>query len=148
MNKKAYVVGFLLDRDEKQVVLIRKKRPLWQQGLLNGVGGKIEPEENPLDAMRREFQEETGAHVETWTHYATMSGPDWTVFCYFAHNSEELTKVKTQGDSMDGDAEEVATYYTDLVFDRKDLIGNVRWLIPLALNSKGISLPIMVFYES
>ncbi len=38
---KLYVVGFMFTEDEKQVVLIEKKRPEWQAGKLNGVGGKI-----------------------------------------------------------------------------------------------------------
>ena len=59
---KRYVVGFLLNYDRTQVVLIRKNRPAWQAGHLNGVGGKIEMGETPIEAMTREFEEETGLH--------------------------------------------------------------------------------------
>jgi 8-oxo-dGTP pyrophosphatase MutT (NUDIX family) len=30
-----------------EVLLIEKQKPAWQRGKLNGVGGKIEPGENP-----------------------------------------------------------------------------------------------------
>ena len=55
---KLYVVGFLHYKDE--VVLLRKSRPPMLAGKLNGIGGKIEPGEHAVDAMVREFAEETG----------------------------------------------------------------------------------------
>ena len=58
--KKTYVAGFLFSPDRSRVLLIRKNRPAWQAGKLNGLGGKIEPGETPPQAMRREFREEQG----------------------------------------------------------------------------------------
>lgn len=57
--KHRYVVGFLFSEDESRVLLVLKNRPAWQEGKLNGVGGKIEAGETPLQAMEREFKEET-----------------------------------------------------------------------------------------
>jgi 8-oxo-dGTP pyrophosphatase MutT (NUDIX family) len=57
--KHRYVVGFLFSEDESRVLLVWKNRPAWQDGKLNGVGGKIEAGETPLQAMEREFKEET-----------------------------------------------------------------------------------------
>lgn len=54
-----YVLGFMFDHEEKHVLLIWKNRPKWQAGKLNGIGGKIEAGETPLQAMEREFTEET-----------------------------------------------------------------------------------------
>src|SRR5690349_13991679 len=45
-EQQAYALGFLFDGTGR-VVLIRKRRPAWQAGLLNGVGGKVEPGEAP-----------------------------------------------------------------------------------------------------
>lgn len=50
-----YVCGFLFHDDN--VLLVRKNRPDWQAGLLNGVGGKCEGHETPHFSMVREFQE-------------------------------------------------------------------------------------------
>lgn len=42
------------------VLLLRKRRPVWQAGMLNLPGGKAEPGESSLEAVRRELAEETG----------------------------------------------------------------------------------------
>lgn len=64
----------MFDDDMENVVLIKKNRPEWQKGKLNGVGGKIENNETPLYAMIREFQEETGCKTESsiWHHVCTL----------------------------------------------------------------------------
>ncbi len=71
----AYVVGFAFDDDEN-VALVRKKRPEWQKGYLNGVGGKIEEGESSRAAMVREFEEETGLGVpeHEWEQFVAMQG--------------------------------------------------------------------------
>lgn len=38
MDKTKYVVGFAFDLTLTMVALIRKNRPEWQMGLLNGIG--------------------------------------------------------------------------------------------------------------
>ena len=52
------------------VLLLRKAKPKWQEGFLNGVGGKIEVGETIAGAMAREFREETG--ISTLPHYWTL----------------------------------------------------------------------------
>jgi len=37
-----YVAGFAFDETYERVVLIEKKKPIWQFEKLNGVGGKME----------------------------------------------------------------------------------------------------------
>ncbi len=58
-----YVAGFLFEPYMERVVLIQKEKPTWQKGRLNGVGGKMELGETPLQAMQREFREETGLDI-------------------------------------------------------------------------------------
>ena len=59
---KRYVVTFLFDR-QFNVWLIEKQKPEWQKDCLNGIGGKIEPNENSLDAAVRELKEEAGVTI-------------------------------------------------------------------------------------
>lgn len=59
-----YCLGFAFTVDGS-VALIRKAKPEWQAGKLNGVGGKIEEfDPSPVHAMTREFMEETGVFLE------------------------------------------------------------------------------------
>ena len=70
-----YVVGFMFSTDMKQVLLIEKKRPDWQRGKLNGIGGKVEDGENFYTAMSREFFEETGLRFDGWKFFCKLSVP-------------------------------------------------------------------------
>jgi 8-oxo-dGTP pyrophosphatase MutT (NUDIX family) len=63
-REKLYVLGIIIEPKTRRVALLRKKRPLWQQGLLNGIGGHIEAGELPSEAMARECQEEVGLILE------------------------------------------------------------------------------------
>lgn len=69
-----YVCGFLFSTDRERVLLIRKRRPAWQAGRLNGVGGKVEAGETPEAAMAREFREEAGLSVEGWKKVVVLTG--------------------------------------------------------------------------
>src|SRR5579862_2183312 len=73
---RQFVVGFMFTKDGNKVRMIEKQHPEWQKGKLNGIGGKIEPGEEPIAAMVREFEEETGWRTfeSDWTHFAILQG--------------------------------------------------------------------------
>src|SRR5262245_46641476 len=74
---KRYAVGFVfVEFDGPWVLLLRKTRPAWQAGKLNGPGGHIEDGESDIDAMRREFLEEVGYKITDWTSFAVLAGCD------------------------------------------------------------------------
>jgi 8-oxo-dGTP diphosphatase len=50
---------FVIDRSERRVLLIEKKRGLGA-GKVNAPGGRLEPGERPIDAAVREVREEVG----------------------------------------------------------------------------------------
>lgn len=56
---QGYNVLLILSQDERQVLMCERSKPPYQ-GMLNLVGGKIEPGEDGLHAAYRELQEETG----------------------------------------------------------------------------------------
>ena len=120
-----YVAGFCFSECGEQVALIRKLNPEWQRGLLNGIGGKVEPGESPHLAMVREFEEETGAHIE-----------DWRLFCTATTEEDRLHFLTARGDLdalYSAEAEEVLTVAIEEI-PTLDTIPNLRWLIPLALD--------------
>ena len=63
---KAYVLGYAwyIRNRIPYLILIKKTHPEPMNGLLNGIGGQIEFRENSLDAMIREFREETGVQTQ------------------------------------------------------------------------------------
>lgn len=89
-----YVVGIVYNKEN--VLLISKKRPAWQAGMLNGIGGKIEPGENPLQAMIRECKEECNLDIEDWVALKTVSfGKDETLTYFKAYSDMKGWKSLT-----------------------------------------------------
>mgnify|MGYP001571225688 CR=1 FL=1 len=80
-----YVLGFLFERQGRLVWLIKKARgPAHLIGKYNGIGGKVEPGENPEEAMRREAREEIDVDCP-WVWYGSMgSAGIWTCDLFFA----------------------------------------------------------------
>ena len=56
-----YTLGFIKRND--QVLMVNRQKQPWK-GCWNGLGGKIESHENPLQSMIREIKEETGIIIE------------------------------------------------------------------------------------
>lgn len=72
---KDYTLIFLFTKDEvyPEVLLQLKNRGPYP-GKLNGVGGKIEPDEDPIAGAIREVREETGADVsQNLFRYASLT---------------------------------------------------------------------------
>jgi 8-oxo-dGTP diphosphatase len=130
---KKYVVGFMFSTDLQFVALIRKNRPEWQAGKLNGIGGKIEEDESPRDAMIREFYEETG--VLTASDDWTISGRigeeafdenEFQVYVLKAV-SNKVFDVKTTTD------EKVMICFADNVAEFNETVSNLRAIVPALL---------------
>lgn len=135
-----YVLGFAFDYDMENVALIRKNRPKWQAGKLNGIGGKVELGESPGDAMIREFQEETGAAFMQWKHFAQMTGGSthdaqavtndnlpWIVDLYACRDYGLLRGIKTKTD------EQVLVVPVACIQDNR-CVENLNWTIQAAID--------------
>ena len=136
---KCYVAGFYFDKDKKQVALVHKNRPDWQAGQINAIGGKIEDGEHPTEAMAREFSEETGVTVTDWEHVVVIYGNDWKV--YFLRSFGDPTRCRTMED------ETITTYLIEDALKLPNLILNLRWILPLALDDK-VKTPLRVPYKT
>ena len=124
-----YTVGFAFSLNKETVVLIKKNKPEWQSGKLNGVGGKVEGSEKTIDCMIREFQEEAGIYVPDWDHFATLTDEsEYTVYMYRTLLSyARIDQCKTMTDE-----EIILCYIKDLDLSRG--IKNLQWVLPLALS--------------
>jgi 8-oxo-dGTP diphosphatase len=128
-HSNAYVCGFLTHRDEgtasQWVALIEKRRPTWQAGKLNGIGGKIETGESPRQAMVREFEEETGFHVDDWRCFAILRHNENLIYMFTAeHDLVPLQQI----------TDEAVDWYAVSIVSRPNVIANLRWLVPMALS--------------
>ena len=136
---KHYVTGFLFTKDSKYVVLIKKINPEWQRGLFNGVGGKIEENEKSCYAMAREFQEETGVVInpEKWICFARIHRSGfYDLDVYFARSNLAF-------DAKTIEKEEVYLLKVDEL--PNNIVPNLQWLIPLALDKQmDFSTPILM----
>ena len=128
---KELVLGFLFSEDRPadgiKVLLIEKKNPAWQAGKLNGVGGKVEENELPLEAMVREFHEEVGIHTfpSDWNLRLTLEGPDWRVFCYRSYGYPHLAIQREAERPVIADALDLPRH----------VFPNLRWIVPLLLDT-------------
>ncbi len=120
-----YVLGFMFSRQRNNVLLIEKKRPDWQAGKWNGVGGKIEDNEAPFEAMCREFLEETRYYHSDWKLRCKLSSDSFEVFVFSSFSAPWAAKTVTD--------EKVG------VFNVKKLpkvIPNLHWIIPMLLDDE------------
>lgn len=121
-----FVAGFCFD-PAGRVLLVRKRRPAWQAGRLNGVGGKVESGETPAAAMRREFAEEAGLDLPGWDRFAAVS---------FSHGRVEFFRLFVTAEMFAAahactDEPLEAHRWVDLVASA-EVIPNLSWLLPLA----------------
>jgi 8-oxo-dGTP diphosphatase len=76
-----YIVGFVFDSKMEYVLLMHKNRPEWQNGFINGLGGKVEKGETFLSATVREIKEESGLETEEdkWVHAGVIGSDSFSV---------------------------------------------------------------------
>lgn len=147
-----YVLGFAFTQDyslNERVLLIRKTKPEWQKGKLNGIGGKIEKDDFTAHrAMSREFREETGLDTlpAAWTRFAIMQFPEAEIHCF-------VTRFdwKTFKHSRDMTEEKLEHFHVDSDFLKKmqeaEALPNLLWLIPMAQSQWWGTGPVLLIRE-
>lgn len=131
MPFQAYTCGFMVDR-AGHIVLVEKRKPAWQAGKLNGVGGKIEINETPHACMRREWLEETGHRHDAWDHLCSLQFPEAEV--HFFRALVDALPIDEFGDVNDSGERIMIAQVQNLP---ETVIDNLRWLIPLSLDRCG-----------
>lgn len=97
MTAKVYTpiigtLGYIVDESEQNVLLVHRNARETDQhlGKYNGLGGKLEANEDPATGMKREIFEEAGIEVKemnlrgviNWTGFGP-NGEDWMGFIFY-----------------------------------------------------------------
>ena len=129
-----YVLALLFTPDRRRIVLMSRTRPAWQAGRVNALGGKVAPGELPTHAARREALEEAGVDVATWQEFLVWRDPVYVMHVVRAFD-EAAASVRT--------AEDQEVYLAEVAELPENLVENLRWLVPLALD-RDVAIPIEV----
>jgi 8-oxo-dGTP diphosphatase len=102
-------LGYVLSGDRRQVLLIhRNRRPSDPHfGKYNGLGGKLEPDEDVVACLHREISEEAGidcteAHLRgtiSWPGFGS-DGSDWFGFIFLVTKWSGQVKLENQEGSL------------------------------------------------
>jgi 8-oxo-dGTP diphosphatase len=129
-----YVLALLFTADGREVVLVRKNRPAWQLGRVNVLGGKLHDGESLFDAARREVREEAGVDIEEWEHFLVWHDPAYRLRAVRAFD-EAARRART--------AEDQEVFLAHVRALPLEVIDNLRWIIPLALD-RDVAIPIEI----
>lgn len=140
-----YVCGFMLKPAHAGTLglFIEKNRPDFQKGKWNGIGGKIEVGERPIEAMVREFYEETGAITtgEDWTQTVILMTDSYTVYYYRAFVDEWPQGIHQTTD------EALGYFLTDSILGGSvPVLDNMKWILPLSM-SKNVVFPVVAQWQ-
>lgn len=123
-----YVVAFVFNKDFSSVLLMHKNRPAWQNGLINGLGGKVEDGEDTFSTVSREIEEESGLKIpkEDWVKVGKVYSDSFTMDVFGSMYEGEISDAVTKED------EPIEWFkVNDLP---SNTIENVPWLVNITLD--------------
>jgi 8-oxo-dGTP diphosphatase len=129
-----YVLALLFTADGREVVLVRKSRPPWQAGRVNALGGKLHDGESLVDAARREVREEAGVEVERWEEFLVWHDPEYRLRAVRAF--DDVARLARTAEDQD-------VFLVNVSGLPLNVIDNLRWIIPLALD-RDVTVPLEV----
>jgi 8-oxo-dGTP diphosphatase len=133
-TKPAFVLALLYSADRRQVVLMRRTRPAWQAGRVNALGGRLMAGESAATAARREVREECGIDVAEWEEVLVWEDAEYRMHVMRAV-SDRARDART--------VEDQEVFLADVNALPANVIDNLRWLVPLALDAD-VAFPIAV----
>jgi 8-oxo-dGTP diphosphatase len=117
-----------LTRGDQVLMLHRVKAP--NRGLWNGVGGRIEPGEAPLDSCLREVREETGFTLPG-AHFAGLL--TWNGFEIDDGGLYLFTAPAPAGDPVQSSEGALAWQPRSWVFSSPEVVENIHYFAPAVL---------------
>lgn len=130
----SYTLGFIRCEDNNKILLLNRNKPPWM-GLYNGIGGKIQPNETPLECMIREANEETGLSL---THFTNRGVLTWEV-----DYSEKVTPQQPRTGGLylftaDISLAQYENYRTPLVYNDEGILDWKDWVWIMHSNNLGV----------
>lgn len=113
---------------------MRRTRPAWQAGRVNALGGAIMDGETAREAARREVREESGVDVAEWSEVLV-----WEDAKYRMHVLGAVSGLAGGARTM----EDQEVFLADVGALPPNVIDNLRWLVPLALD-RDVAFPVEV----
>lgn len=127
-----YTLGIYFNKALDEVLLIKKNRPEWQKGMYNFPGGKIEKSETAYECISREFYEECGIKVPifSWKRILhIINRPNYNIDVFVTTQDDKYGVIRNMED------ETLEWFYVDRL--PNNIIFNLRWMVPYALDSMG-----------
>jgi 8-oxo-dGTP diphosphatase len=128
INNLRYTLCFLTRGD--QILMLHRERPP-NQGLWNGVGGRLEPGESPRDCMLREVREETGYQVASLKFAGLLT---WEGFEIPPGGLYIYTAEAPLGDPLPCSEGQLAWKPRAWVFSAPEVVSNIHVFGPLIFN--------------
>lgn len=146
-STRSLVVGLAFNESYEDIVFLLKNSSIEEiDGRLNGPGGKVEPGETPIEAVVREFYEETGVVIpqDEWYLFLTYKGIDdeggpYTIYFFYA-STDLIYEAQTTTD------EEVDIYNAYETVTSLNVVPNLTWMIPF-LQDRSIEHDLGVRYD-
>lgn len=131
---KEYVLALVFDESHKNLILMKRKKDPYN-GLLNGIGGKVDPGETHFEAMKREFTEEVGFENPYLEHLVTLSFPFEHLHVYYARVKHQPILIKENHEGI-YDWHEIEDSFFDMNNTELAGEGNLPYFIKYALELK------------
>jgi len=123
---KQYTVGFIFNSSLNKVLLVHKTKPVWQDGRINGIGGKFEEDEDMFECIVRETQEESTLVTKQsdWKFVGILLWPGKEIHVLTCIYNDPTT------DAQQNDYEQIEWFPTNALPD--NILENLNWLVPMS----------------
>lgn len=124
-------------RQGMHVLLVRKNHPDWQNGRLNGVGGRARMFETPLECAQREWTEETSLPVPSdLAEFLVLEDREVVVHMFSGTSIDNVAGMPRENDVGErllwGSLSDARADWLDPFL----AVDNLVWLIPMAFRDR------------
>ena len=92
MIKRPDTVNIILVNENGEIILAKEQQP-GKPETIGFFGGRVEPNEDPMTAIKRELLEETGMtadRIELWYQFEPSEKIDWTIYTYIGKDLKKI----------------------------------------------------------